>query len=457
MNRPSALAVLDVGKSAARVVGVAEDGRIAFATRHACRTLPAPPYPHLDVDDTFAALCDGLAELGRKFVPTGIIPVAHGAAAALIANDSLALPVIDYEAEPPAEISQAYDAEAPGFAETLSPRLPAGLNLGRQLAWLAAVEPAKFNAANHIVPFPQYWAWRLCGTAASEVSSLGCHTDLWNPSTRGYSGLAVRRGWDKRFAPIRPAGDAVGTLAPDIAKRLGLPQGLPIHCGLHDSNAAAWRCIGPGDGSAAILSTGTWFVALRPGGQLDRLDPANDMLANVAPDGTPVPSIRFMGGRECEAICDPAELATADINALDRVLSTDAMALPGFATAGGPFCHRPGRIVSGDALDVSGRAALALLYVALVSDWCLDRLGTTVTVYVTGPFARLPLFGELLAALRPEMRVRLDFASDGTPLGAALVARGQRGNARGFVAAAPLPDRRLLAYKAAWRSAAAVP
>jgi L-fuculokinase len=29
--------------------------------------------------------------------------------------------------------------------------------------------------------YPQYWAWRLCGAAASEATSLGCHTDLWHP------------------------------------------------------------------------------------------------------------------------------------------------------------------------------------------------------------------------------------------------------------------------------------
>jgi L-fuculokinase len=455
MTREPALAVLDVGKSAARVVGVTEDGRIAFSSRHACRNGTAVPYPHLDVDDTFTALCDGLAELGRGLAPTGVMPVAHGAAAALIGDGALALPVMDYEAEPPEAVSRTYDDEASDFSETLSPRLPAGLNLGRQIAWMEAAAPDRFAAGRHLVPFAQYWAWRLCGTAASEVSSLGCHTDLWNPATRSYSRLARRHGWDKRFAPIRPAGEVIGTLEAGIARRLGLPEGLPVHCGVHDSNAAAWRCIGPGDGSAAILSTGTWFVAMRPGGPVDALDPAIDMLANVAPDFTPVPSIRFMGGREAEAIAPAASLPLADTAALVRVLASGAMALPGFATAGGPFHDRPGRIETQSVLDAAARAALAILYVALVADWCLDRLGATRTLHVTGPFAGLPLFGAVLAALRPDARILADTVSDGTPLGAALVARGRRGDGSGFHAATPFADPRLVAYRSVWRKAVA--
>ena len=28
--------------------------------------------------------------------------------------------------------------------------------------------------------YPQYWAYRLTGVLANEVTSLGCHTDLWD-------------------------------------------------------------------------------------------------------------------------------------------------------------------------------------------------------------------------------------------------------------------------------------
>lgn len=41
--------------------------------------------------------------------------------------------------------------------------------------------------------YPQYWALRLTGIAANEVTSLGCHTDLWNPWTADFHPWST--GW----------------------------------------------------------------------------------------------------------------------------------------------------------------------------------------------------------------------------------------------------------------------
>ena len=69
-----------------------------------------------------------------------IAVTAHGATAALVdAAGGLALPVLDYEYPGPDELAADYDAARPPFAETGSPRLPAGLTLGA--AALLAVPP----------------------------------------------------------------------------------------------------------------------------------------------------------------------------------------------------------------------------------------------------------------------------------------------------------------------------
>ncbi|MFY1005243.1 hypothetical protein ACNF5F_27930, partial [Escherichia coli] len=66
-------------------------------------------------------------------------------------------------------------------------------------------------------PRAQYWAWFLTGNALSEVTSLGCHSDLWCPQEADFSPMARRLGWAERFAPLARAGDTVGTLRPEIA------------------------------------------------------------------------------------------------------------------------------------------------------------------------------------------------------------------------------------------------
>ena len=54
--------------------------------------------------------------------------------------------------------------------------------------------------------YPQYWVSRLTGTVASDVTSLGCHTDLWAPGAGDFSSLVDRLGLRGRMAPVhRPA------------------------------------------------------------------------------------------------------------------------------------------------------------------------------------------------------------------------------------------------------------
>ena len=100
-----------------------------------------------------------------------------------LGEDGLAMPVIDYEHDYPDEVRAAYAALRPDFAETCSPLLSGGLNVGAQIHYQKTQFPAEFAAVKTILTYAQYWVWRLTGIAVNEVTSLGCHTDLWNPQT----------------------------------------------------------------------------------------------------------------------------------------------------------------------------------------------------------------------------------------------------------------------------------
>ena len=279
-----------------------------------------------------------------------IVPVAHGAGAALIRDGRLQAAPLDYEWTGVAAQRAAYQDECDPFIFTGSPPLPAGLNLGLQLHWLDSLH-WKSLAAAQILPWAQYWAWLLCGVAASEVTSLGCHTDLWRPFERAPSELAVRRGWADRLAPPKPANTILGTLCWDWALHTGLSPAVKIYCGLHDSNAAllaarSHREIETHD--ATVLSTGTWFVAMRSPLQTDAtrftsLAEQRDCLVNVDVSGAPVPSSRFMGGREIEMLIgsgprsDDTPPAAAQIEHALRVIQSGAMILPSAVPGVGPF------------------------------------------------------------------------------------------------------------------------
>src|SRR5690606_32850430 len=125
------VAVLDVGKTNVKAVVVdTATGRELAARTRPNRVLTEGPHPHFDVDGIFAFFLEALRVLHGGFGFGAISVTAHGACGALLTDEGLALPVLDYEHRYPADIDAAYDAIRPPFAETFSPRLPGGLNLG---------------------------------------------------------------------------------------------------------------------------------------------------------------------------------------------------------------------------------------------------------------------------------------------------------------------------------------
>jgi sugar (pentulose or hexulose) kinase len=375
----------------------------------------AQDYPTLDLHAIERWLAEGLAAFALAGDIVAIVPVGHGAAACIVGDEGLSLAPLDYEAEPPPDVRRRYHAMRDDFALTGSPQLPGGLNLGSQLLWLETIAPEKF-ARGLIVTWPQYWAWRLSGVAATEITSLGCHTDLWAPAEGRPSPMAKAAGWAERLAPLRLAGDVLGHVTREWRDRCGLPADCAVLCGLHDSNAAllAARSFGEVSGrDCTILSTGTWFVALRSVAERGEIDLASlpehrDCLVNIDAAGMPVPSARFMGGREVECI-ESAASAPIDIAAQkDSLLRTAETAvkkgryvLPSFHKGVGPFPANTGYWIQmpGDQL---GRRALAGLYLALVTSTCLDLIGCRDAVVVEGRFADDSVFTGALAALRQQ-------------------------------------------------------
>ena len=165
------IAVIDIGKTNAKLalVDPASMTEVAVITRPN-RVLPGPPWPHFDLDGHWAFLVAGLTQFHRNFGISAISVTTHGAAAVLLdVTGGLAAPMLDYEHDGPDSVAKRYGWVRPGFAETGSPRLPLGLNVGAQLFWLAEAFPAKSSKARHVLMVAQYWAFRLSGVAASEA------------------------------------------------------------------------------------------------------------------------------------------------------------------------------------------------------------------------------------------------------------------------------------------------
>jgi L-fuculokinase len=448
------LAILDIGKSNAKLSVV--DGaslHTLWSVKRANESAESSGLRQLDVvriDQWLLAMFE-LAPLPLKRRVSVIVPIAHGAAAVLIDDRGEIVAAPDYEDAVFDGVEEDYAQARDAFASTYSPRLPRGLNLGRQWFYLERNRPELFTRAAHALLYPQYWAWRLCGERASEVTSLGCHTDLWWPQQKTFSKLVEQRHWQPLLPPLRFAGDTLGTITPAIASRTGLSPDCRVSCGIHDSNASYLQHLLGRSAQRTgfcVISSGTWTVTMAHGAQLSVLRPERDMLASVDAYSSPVCTVRFMGGREYHTLAQTEALP--DAKALAAVLHGKTFALPSFAP-GGPFPEATGTIVGDRPPCGPQSASLATLYVALMSDLSIDLLRAGGDVFLDGPLASNPLFGRLLATWRPDDRV---FASAGRAgcNGAAAYLGGFTAPAHeASVPLAPLSLAGLAEYRQSWR------
>ncbi len=394
------VAVFDIGKTNMKVVVFDAAGKVVAERGHPNGVLlpyARCPYRSLSTEGAWAFLIGALKELGAQFPIEAISIAAHGAAGVLVKDEGEALRAVDYEFDIDADVAAEYDKLRPPFEETLSPNLPRGLNLGRQVFYLQRRYPAEFAAARAFLGYPQYWSWRLSGVAATEFTAMGAHTDLWRPYDGGPSSMVDKLGWRRLFAPMRKAWDTLGTLKPEVAAATGLAPDVRVICGAHDSNASLVPHLMSRREPFTVISTGTWVIIMAIGGRAE-LDPKADMLANVDVRGEPVPTARFMGGREYAVLAGDAP-AGADDAAVAAIVGSGVLALPAFSDQGGPFAERKG-VIRGEApATPKARAALATLYSALMTAHMLRRLEAPGDLIVEGGFARSPAFAAVLARL----------------------------------------------------------
>ncbi|MEX3016421.1 FGGY-family carbohydrate kinase [Gymnodinialimonas hymeniacidonis] len=448
------VAVIDIGKTNAKLALVDRDSlsEIAVVTRPNI-VRPGPPWPHFDLDGHWQFLKAALKQFHETHGVDAISITAHGASIVLLNEEGgLAAPMLDYEHPGPDDLAGDYAAIRPDFSVTGSPKLAGGLNVGAQLHWLFQQDPDLRDRTAQIVTYPQYWAFLLTGVAATDFTSLGCHTDLWLPGERKVSQLAATLGISSALAPVRAPADKLGGLLPSVAEATGLPVDTPVTCGVHDSNASLLPHLLTRTAPFSVVSTGTWIIAMTIEGAKVELDERLDTLMNVSAKGNPVPSARFMGGREFETIC-PDPSADQDSISLNRVLAEKIMLHPSFAPETGPFKGQAGGWAGGTAPESESAIQIAAsFYCAMVTSVCLELTGHRGQIVVEGPFSKNKAFVEMLAAASGSPVVPAA-GQTGTSIGAALLVEGpayeQRTN--GEVTPDQLEDC-FFAYAEAWRS-----
>ena len=168
-------------------------------------------------------------------------------------------PVYDYLKPYPDKLREAFYEKYGGVEkfslETASPPLGM-LNSGLQIYWLKNERPEFFEKISYSLHFPQYLSYRFTGSFNSELTSVGCHTTLWD----------FNRGEYHRW--VRE--ERVETLLPDLVplsekKRVKYSEKhIFVGVGIHDSSASLAPYLIAMDDPFLLLSTGTWSITFNP-------------------------------------------------------------------------------------------------------------------------------------------------------------------------------------------------
>ncbi|MFD1798162.1 hypothetical protein FQV27_16480 [Paracoccus aurantiacus] len=396
MEQAERIAIIDIGKTNSRAILADLVTRQEMDIRAMeNRVLPGPPYPHLDTDRIADFILRALADFARVRPALRVLIIGHGATMAVVDDVGLALPVMDYEYAGPDDLAAEYDRQRPDFAETGAPRMPGGLNLGAQLFWLARHHAQELSRARHALFWPQYWTWYLTGHAFSEISYATSHSDLWSLRTGQPAVGAMSRIMSGLFPPIAPAAAIAGTIRPALAAAYGLPDGISVHVGAHDSSLALVPHAGSGRRAPSVaMSTGTWLAGFAIG--VEKMPaPGPGIMASLDIFGRLVPNFRIMAGKARADLLDghsrtdlparPADELALYQDKTGRFGLHDSDCLPA------RLATRPDESAA-DAVDrLLARDALAGLY----------AIGASGPLHVTGPFAKNPVF---MAALRQGWR-----------------------------------------------------
>jgi len=228
----------------------------------------------------------------------GVNISAYGASLVhLDIHDKPLTPLYNYLKPYPEKLKEqfynTYGGESLISKQTASPVL-GSLNSGMQLYRLKYEQPGIMSRMAWSLHLPQYLAFLLSTIKISEITSIGCHTMLWDYARHAYHRWVVTEGLQVKLPAIYTGDKIVGVQ--------GKSGSLTMGIGLHDSSAALIPYLKIFSEPFLLLSTGTWCISLNPFNHtmLTDYELQHDCLCYLTYEGKPVKAARLFAGKEHE-------------------------------------------------------------------------------------------------------------------------------------------------------------
>lgn len=301
MKRIPVIAVFDVGKTNKKLFLFDEHYKIVFErSARFTETVDEDGDSCENLASLRLSVFDSLHEVFRRpeFEVKAINFSTYGASFVYIDESGKPLtPLYNYLKPYPAALKEkfynTYGGEEAFALKTASPVL-GSLNSGMQLYRIKHEQPAVFEKIHKALHLPQYMSFLISGKLYADMTSIGCHTNLWDFSKNTYHDWVEKEGILDKLAPIVPADSVFQASFPG--------NNYGVGAGFHDSSAALIPYLVSFSKSFVLLSTGTWCISLNPFNDepLKGEDLAADCLSYIHYQGKPVKASRLFAGYEHE-------------------------------------------------------------------------------------------------------------------------------------------------------------
>ena len=315
------------------------------------------------------------------------------------------------------------------FARATASPILGNLNSGLQAFRVSQVGPDVWSKTRWVMHWPNFLSSIFTGNFASEITSIGCHTALWDFDKKTYHDWVTDFGLRKKLPEI----------APSNTSYLNEETNIPVGLGLHDSSSALVPYLRVMHSPFLLLSTGTWCIAMNPFDEtaLSAIELKNDVLCFLQGNGKPVKAARLFAGNTHEIQIKrlqehyqaspthykSVEFETSYLEVLDDQMKN----IPSVEQAHMDYLVD----CAFNARDLNKFPTYELAYVQLMIDLACQQIfslrlllkaGTPVTkILVDGGFSKNPLYMNFLVYAFPAFEIYGAEVAQASSLGAALM------------------------------------
>ncbi|SJN16306.1 FGGY-family carbohydrate kinase [Sphingobacterium sp. JB170] len=426
-KRIPVVAIFDVGKTNKKLFLFDEHYKIVFErSARFLETVDEDGDPCENLESLRLSVFDSLHEVFRRseFEVRAINFTSYGASFVYVNEDGRPLtPLYNYLKDYPAQLQDDIHASYGGTEAfslaTASPVL-GSLNSGLQVYRLQKQNPAIFKQVKFGIHLPQYLSFLVSGQMYSDMTSIGCHTALWDYAQNDYHQWVKDSGIDQKLAPIVKGDEVFSAAFPGSPYKVGV--------GLHDSSSALIPYLLNFHEPFILISTGTWCISLNPFNEeaLTKEQLEKDCLFYMTYAGTPVKASRLFGGyvheTQSKRIAEHFHVTTArfknieiDWDLIDKIKNANVV---------------PSDLDAFQNIDLSAFADFEEAYHALMIYLVEAQVAATKLVFsqkrikrifVDGGFSKNNIFMNLLAKRFDNIETYAASMAQATAIGAALV------------------------------------